>query len=281
MSGDNPDTVFRRIISERKVMRLKDKIAVIVGGGSGMGAAVARLFAKQGASVIVGDIDEDAASKVVKSITDTISSARAINRKVDVTDKGSVERLAQFIRDEMGPADILVNTFGIAAFVPMLELSFDTWRSTIDVNLTGTFLTCRAIGRQMVEQQRGKIINVGSTASFSGVPGMVHYTAAKHGVLGLTRALAVEWGKYNIHVNCICPGATTTPLMLSSTTEPWRADRKKRIPTGRLSSPENQAHVALFLASAESDNLSGAGIPTDGGVHAMAAATSNDALASN
>ena len=254
---------------------------MIVGGGSGMGAAVARLFAKQGASVIVGDIDEDAASEVVKSIADTISSARAIDRKVDVTDKGSVERLAQFIRDEMGPADILVNTFGIAEFVPMLELSFDTWRSTVNVNLTGTFLTCRAIGRQMVEQQRGKIINVGSTASFSGVPGMVHYTAAKHGVLGLTRALAVEWGKYNIHVNCICPGATTTPLMLSSTTEQWRTDRKKRVPTGRLSSPENQAHLALFLASSESDNLSGAGIPTDGGVYAMAAATSNDALASD
>ena len=135
----------------------------------------------------------------------------------------------------------------------------------IDVNLTGTFLTCLAFGRQMVERRSGKIVNFGSTASLSGVPGMVHYTAAKHGVLGLTRALAVEWGKYNVYVNCICPGATTTPLMLGCTNQKWRSARQRRIPLGRLGSPEDQARVALFLASEMSSFVTGHNVPVDGG----------------
>jgi NAD(P)-dependent dehydrogenase (short-subunit alcohol dehydrogenase family) len=261
-------------------MRLKGKIAVVVGGGSGMGDATARLFAQEGASVIVADINEQAAGEVAQAIGDASPNAKAWAKMVDVTNEKSVQDLATFVAEQMGPADILVNTFGLAAFVPMVEMSCDDWQRAIDVNLRGTFLTCRAFGQQMIPRRRGKIVNFGSTASLSGVPGMVHYTAAKHGVLGLTRALAVEWGKYNIHVNCVCPGATATPLMFNATTEQWRAGRVKRIPLSRLGQPDEQARAALFLASDDSDYVTGAGLTTDGGVYAMAAATTDDALAS-
>lgn len=260
-------------------MRLTGKIAVIVGGGSGMGDITAKLFAEEGAAVVVADLDEQAAQAVAQTIQDTRPDTAVLAKCVDVTVEASVEDLARFVSNELGPADILVNTFGLAVFAPLVELSYDQWRQMIDVNLTGTFLTCRAFGRQMVERRSGKIVNFGSTASLSGVPGMVHYTAAKHGVLGLTRALAVEWGKYNVYVNCICPGATATPLMLGCTDQKWRSARQRRIPLGRLGSPEDQARVALFLAAADSDYVTGASITTDGGVYAMAAATSEDALA--
>ena len=259
-------------------MKLKDKVAVVAGGGSGMGGAIAELFAREGASVIVADLDEDAGRIVTAGILDADPIANICFQRVNVTVEESVEQLARFVEDNFVATDILVNTFGVAEFTPLLDMSLDQWRRTFDVNLSGTFLTCRVLGRQMVQRRRGKIVNFGSTASLNGVPGMVHYTAAKHGVLGLTRALAVEWGKYNVFVNCICPGATTTPLMVSATTPQWRQQRIKRIPLGRLGSPDNQARVALFLASDDSDYVSGAAIPTDGGVAAMAAATSDDAL---
>ena len=244
-----------------------------------MGAATAQVFAAEGATVVVADLNESSAQEVVRTIQSTGPAQSVRARRVDVTDESSVEDLAQYVRDECGPADILVNTFGLAVFTPMTELSCDQWRQMIDVNLFGTFLTCRAFGRQMIERGQGKIVNFGSTASLSGVPGMVHYTAAKHGVLGLTRALAVEWGKHNVHVNCICPGATTTAMMLGCTDEKWRSERQQRIPLNRLGSPEEQARVALFLASEDSGYVTGTAITTDGGVYAMAAATSDDALA--
>jgi len=259
-------------------MKLKDKVAVVAGGSSGMGDAVARLFGREGASLVVADIDADGGRSVVEAIQTELPDAVAEFRQVDVTSEESVEGLAKFVQQKFGAADILVNTFGVAKFTPTVELSLDEWNWDIGINLKGVFLTCRALGRQMVQRQGGKIVNFGSTASFSGVPGMAHYSASKHGVLGLTRALAVEWGKYNVHVNCVCPGATTTPMMLGATDDKWREQRMKRIPLDRFGSPEDQARVALFLASDDSDYLTGVCLPTDGGVSALAPATSDDAL---
>jgi NAD(P)-dependent dehydrogenase (short-subunit alcohol dehydrogenase family) len=260
-------------------MKLKAKVAVVAGGASGMGEAVSRLFSAEGATVVVADIDPHAGQSVVNAMLVEVPGAAAVYRQVDVSQEQSVDELATFVAEQYGAADILVNTFGVAKFTPVLEMKVDDWDWDCSINLKGVFLTCRALGRQMVERRRGKIVNFGSTASLSGVPGMVHYTASKHGVLGLTRALAVEWGKYDIHVNCVCPGATTTPMMLNATDEKWRRERTRRIPLQRLGSPESQARVALFLASEDSDYLTGAALPTDGGVSAMAAATSDDALA--
>lgn len=259
-------------------MQLFDQVAIIVGGSSGMGAATARRLSAEGATVVIADIDEAGAKGVVHSIQEEFPERKAFSHYVDVSCPESVSQLKQFVADQVGPVEILVNTFGIAEFVPMLELTWQAWQRDISVNLSGFFLTCHAFGSQMVQSGSGKIVNFGSSASLSGVPGMVHYTASKHGVLGLTRALAVEWAKHNVRVNCICPGATTTTMMLNATTEAWREQRKRRIPTGQMSTPESQAEVVLFLVSSASQNLTGAAIPTDGGAQAMTPATSTDAL---
>ena len=124
---------------------------------------------------------------------------------------------------------------------------------------------CQEAGRYMIPKRSGKIVNFGSTAAIAGVPYMVHYTAAKHGVAGLTRSLAVEWGKYNINVNCICPGATETPMLLTTLSEEARQQRVKRIPLQRFGRTSDQANTALFLASDDAAFLTGNVVEVDGG----------------
>lgn len=249
--------------------RLQDQTVVIVGGASGMGAAMVPLFAAEGARVVIADLDGNAAANV---------PGHTLALTVDVTDPASVRKLADCVHEQLGDTDALVNTVGLARFVPAEQISPDDWRETLDVNLSGVFLCCQAFGEHMIRRRAGKIVNFSSTAGQTGVPGMAHYTAAKHGVVGLTRALAVEWGKYNIRVNCICPGSTATPMLMSCTDEAWREERMARIPLQRLGLPEEQARTALFLISSDSDYVNGAVITTDGGVAAMASGTSAEAL---
>ena len=257
-------------------MKLQNKIAIISGGASGMGASIAQLFAQEGARVVIGDIDDGKANDVALKVGMAGGHAQAL--ALDVVDENQVIRLADAVLQEFHRIDILVNCVGIAEFGPTAEVSLQQWRRILDVNLTGVFLCCREVGKAMINQRFGKIVNFASTAGISGVPQMAHYTASKHGVAGLTRALAVEWGKYNIHVNCICPGATATPMLLESTTEDYRADRSKRVPLQRLGQPEEQARAALFLASSESDYVNGSLLCVDGGVGALSPATSTEAL---
>jgi NAD(P)-dependent dehydrogenase (short-subunit alcohol dehydrogenase family) len=258
-------------------MKLQNKIAIISGGASGMGASIAQFFAQEGAKVIIGDIDDEKANDVALKIEKSGGHGLAV--ELDVVDENQVLRLVDFVLQKFHRIDILVNCVGIAEFAPTTEVSLQQWRRVLDVNLTGVFLCCREVGKVMINQRSGKIVNFASTAGLSGVPYMAHYTASKHGVAGLTRALAVEWGKYNIHVNCICPGATATPMLLESTTEEYRADRAKRVPLQRLGKPEEQARAALFLASSESDYVNGSLLCVDGGVYALSPATSTEALA--
>ena len=260
-------------------MRLENKVAVIVGGASGMGHATALLFAQEGASVVVADLNEAGARGVAQEVRRAGGQGWSLG--VDVVEESSVRAAARWVGQKVAPADILVNSLGLAEFTPMTEIDYAKWRHLVDVNLTGVFLCCREFGQAMIEGGGGKIVNFASTAGLSGVPGMVHYTAAKHGVVGLTRALAVEWGKYNVNVNCISPGTTLTPMVLGTTTEQWRAERLKRIPLQRFATPKDQAQVALFLSTADSDYLTGVIICTDGGICAMAAGTSKEALASS
>lgn len=249
--------------------RLDGKVTVIVGGASGMGSAMSPIFAAAGARVIIADLDESAARAV---------EGYELAVGVDVTDEESVRQLAERVESDVGPVDAVVNTVGFAEFVPATEITYEAWRNTIDINLSGVFLSCREFGKRMVERRRGKIVNFASTGGLTGVPGMAHYTAAKHGIVGLTRVLAVEWGKYNVHVNCICPGATATPMLMSVSDEAWRAKRIARIPLLRLGKPEEQARTAMFLISDDSDYLTGAMLTTDGGVSAMAAGTGEEIL---
>ena len=257
-------------------MKLVGKVAVITGGASGMGQTIAPMFASEGARVAVADLNERAARDLAQSICG--QGGQALPFAADVAEETQVAGLMSAVVREWGGLDILVNCAAVTEFKPAEEITAAQWHRMIDVDLGGVFFCCREAGRVMMERGAGKIVNFASTAGLAGVPYMAHYTAAKHGVVGLTRALAAEWGKYNINVNCICPGATLTPMLLDSTTEAYRAERIARTPLNRLATPADQARVAIFLASPEADYVTGNIICTDGGIYALAASTSEGAL---
>lgn len=260
-------------------MRLENKVAVVVGGGSGMGEAIAHLFAGEGAAVAVADVNEAGAGRVAEDIQAEQRHGRAYG--LDVVQREQVADVFAEIARDLGGIDILVNAAGISQFKAIEEITADDVRRTVDINLIGVIFTCQEAGRYMIPKRSGKIVNFGSTASIAGVPYMVHYTAAKHGVAGLTRSLAVEWGKYNVNVNCICPGATETPMLLKTLSPAARQQRVKRIPLQRFGRTSDQANAALFLASADSDYLTGALMCVDGGAAAMSPATATDVLLGN
>lgn len=249
---------------------------MITGGASGMGHAISALFAREGAKVAVADIDLSSATSVADEIRAAGGNAGPF--RLDVADEQDVIQVVQKIVHEFQSIDILVNCAAVTEFLPCEQITARMWKRMIDVDLGGVFYCCREAGKVMVEKRYGRIINFGSTAGLAGVPYMVHYTAAKHGVVGLTKALAAEWGKYNINVNCICPGATLTPMLVQSTSEEYRSERARRTPLNRLATPGDQAAVALFLAGPAAGYLTGNVICTDGGIYAMAASTSTGAL---
>lgn len=257
-------------------MRLGDKTALIVGGASGMGAEISGLFAREGARVIIADLNPEAAQQRASEISGDGMPVSAVG--VDVTNAAEVDRTVESVAQEHGRVDILVNTVGMAEFIAAEKVTPEQLRKMIDVNLSGVVYTCQAAGKVMKAQGGGKIVNFGSTAGVSGAPYFAHYTAAKHGVVGLTKALAVEWGKYNINVNCICPGATETPMFFEATTPEIREKRAQRIPLRRFARTLDQAYAALFLASAESDYITGAVLCVDGGAAALSPATGTDVL---
>lgn len=239
-----------------------------------MGEAVAHLFAKEGARVIVADLDGRAAESVARSIGGQTSA-----KQLDITNDEAVTRMVEEVAATMHRIDVLVNCAGLADFRKTESTPLEQWRRVIDVNLTGAFLCCREVGRQMIAYGGGTIVNIASTSGLAASPYMAAYSAAKHGVVGLTKALAIEWGKHNIRVNCICPGATETAMLLGTTTETYRAERRKRVPLGRLGQPSEQAAAILFLASEDSAYVNGAALCVDGGIFAMSPATSESALA--
>jgi len=257
-------------------VRLADKVAIVAGGASGMGETICSLFAREGAAVVVADLDKTKTDFVLAKLK--ANDHVGLGIEIDVTKEEDVKSMVRTVLTRFGRVDLLVNSVGIAEYMPSEEITSERWLRMINVNLTGVFYCCRDVGREMIKRQQGKIINFGSTAGLAGAPYMSHYAAAKHGIVGLTKSLATEWGKYNIQVNCICPGATLTPMLLGATTAEYRTDRAKRIPLKRLATTEDQANVALFLASAESDYVTGATLCVDGGVYAMASSTSEAAL---
>ena len=250
-------------------MTLEGKIAIVTGAGMGMGRTDAILLAKEGASVVVADIDLESAENVVAEIKSLGRQAQAV--KVDVSSREEVNQMVQKALDTFGRIDILVNNAAVARLVPADELSDADWNSTIDVNLKGVFLCCQAVGRQMIKQGHGKIINIASVSAHRGVPTQVAYAASKGGVLALTRQLAVEWAPFNINVNSISPGTTATPMLMKALENRRQSiqHQTRWIPLSRANKPEDIASAVLFLASPESDNITGQDILIDGGITAL------------
>ncbi len=247
-------------------MKLDNKIAIVTGARKGIGRAIALALAKEGANVVVSDVSQEDCQKVVTEIK--ALGRRGLALKCDVSSRVEVEDMVRRTVAEFGKVDILVNNAGVISFKPFLELTDEDWDNTLNVNLKGQFLCARAVAREMVKNKWGRIINVASISSGGcgiAFPLIAHYTASKGGVMALTEALALELTPQGINVNAICPGAIDTD-MAKGTKESGQIEQVLlRIPKGRLGQPEDIANLAVFLASEESDYISGAAIVIDGG----------------
>jgi D-threitol dehydrogenase (NAD+) len=241
-------------------VRLDGKVAVITGGASGIGLAVAELYADSGARVVVVDRDLAAAGKVVAGLG---RDAAAFG--CDVTSAASVAETVAAIGELAGRTDVLVNSAGVAMLAPAEDLTEDQWQATIAVNLTGTYLMCRAVGRVMLQQGHGKIINLASQAASVALPEHVAYCASKFGVIGMTRVLALEWAGRGVTANTISPTVVLTPLGIGAWDNPKGEAHMAEIPVGRFAMPNEIAAVAAFLASGAADMINGADIVVDGG----------------
>ena len=239
---------------------LAGKVAAVTGAASGIGAAISEAFAAKGARVALLDLNREAAE------TRAAALPGARGYFCDVADAASTDAAAAAVENDFGGIDILVNSAGIAALAPAEELDDAAWQRTIDVNLTGSFLMARAVGRRMIAAGRGgRIVNLASQAGTVAIEGHVAYCASKFGVIGLTRTLALEWGRHGITVNSISPTVVLTDLGRSAWSGAKGDALKAQIPTGRFAEPEEIAAAAVFLASAEAAMINGADLIVDGG----------------
>jgi 3-oxoacyl-(acyl-carrier-protein) reductase len=242
-------------------MRLKDKVALITGGGSGIGAAVARRFAAEGALVAIADIVPQGAAAVIDEIT--TKGGKAIFSPVDVRKGDEVRGMIDHVCRELGRLDILINNAGVTRDNLCARMSEEEWDFVVAVNLKGTFLCSQAAYRPMRRQKQGRIINTASMV-VRGNMGQVNYSSSKAGIIGLTRTLALEYARSNITVNCIAPGFIDTP-MSAAVSEQAKEIALERIPLNRMGTPEEVANLHLFLASDEASYITGEVIFLDGG----------------
>jgi NAD(P)-dependent dehydrogenase (short-subunit alcohol dehydrogenase family) len=244
--------------------RLVGKVAIVTGGGSGIGKATALLFAREGARVVVGDIDATSAQATVQEIRAEGGTARAV--RVDVAQAADMERLIAAAVQEYGTLDILFNNAGIGKRVPLVHMRQSDWQQVIDVDLKSVFLGSKYAAPVMRQSGGGSIINTASIFGLVGAEGVAAYNAAKGGVVLLTRNMALEHAKDNIRVNCICPGHTDTPILSDLRLDPAMLETiRQRYPMGRFARPEEIAYGVLFLASDASSFMTGAVLVVDGG----------------
>ncbi len=244
---------------------LDGRVVLVVGGGGGLGGAMARGVASAGAAVAVADSDAGRAAVVGDGIR--AAGGKGLAVAVDVTDPASVERMVDEVSGALGPIEGLVNAAGITRRSPAAEFPLADWERILAVNLTGTFLCCQAVGRGMLARRRGKIVNIASIAARIGLPGTVAYSASKGGVVMVTRALAVEWAPYNVQVNAIAPSWFQTAMGSLIDREPEYRERvMRRVPVGRMGQPDELVGATIFLLSDAATMVTGHVLAVDGGV---------------
>ncbi len=251
-----------------KNMKLEGKVAIVTGAGSGIGRAIAVAFGREGGSVVIVDVNIDSARETEKWVSET--GSRSISTRTDVTRWHDVDTMVTEVLEKFGRVDVLVNNVGTPGSQEATIVHTtpeDEWDRVIAVNLRSVYLCSKKIIPEMIRQGGGKIINLSSTAGIVAFPGRAAYTASKGGVSLLTKAMALDYAKYKINVNALCPGMTETPMTK------WRLDNPRLrkevedwIPWGKIGIPEDITGAAVFLASGDSDYVTGHLLVVDGGL---------------
>ncbi|HDH06706.1 MAG TPA: glucose 1-dehydrogenase [Nitrospirae bacterium] len=252
------------MVNEKNRQLLRDKVAVVTGGGGDIGLAMAKALGDAGARIVLASRDRERLGAAAESIS--VEQSRILTLSVDVTDNEQVELLMRRTVEKFGQIDVLVTAAGIQLRKPAMEFSREDWDSVLNTNLSGAFFCCQEAAKHMIEQKSGKIIMVSSLTAEIGIPDMAAYVAGRGAIKQLSKALAVEWAKHGINVNCIGPGRFRTKM-----TEDVFADDEVRnsfmelIPMGRAGRPSDLAGLTVFLASGLSDYITGQSIYVDGG----------------
>ncbi len=249
-------------------MRLKDKVAIITGGGTGMGRVTVLRFLEEGAKVVIADVNEATMAETVKMGKEI--SPNVIGIKTDLTNEEDVKELVRRTVEEFGTIDILFNNAGINHAALLHETTLKDWDKVFDVNVKSMFLTCKYVLPVMMANNRGSIINTASPGAIVGLRGISAYCASKGAVPALTRSIAVDYAPYNIRANYLCPGVILTEMtekIIQSKPNPdeFREWYRKARPLGRFGEPVEIANAAVFLASDETAFMTGASIVADGG----------------
>ena len=251
-------------------------VALVTGGAKGMGAAICDKLAAYGATVAVTDVDRDGARETSGRIE--AAGGRSEAFPLDVTSYGEAQRVVDNVTGALGPIGILVNNAGVSSFAPFLSMTEDEFDRVIAINLKGVFNLCKAVLPGMVERTSGRVINMASILGKLGEPNFAHYASSKFAVVGFTQSLAVEMARYDITVNCVCPGIVETPMWTDlyrdalagsdawSTEDEIRAWVLERIPLHRTQEPEDVAEMVAFLASDLGRNMTGGSYHVDGGI---------------
>jgi 3-oxoacyl-[acyl-carrier protein] reductase len=245
-------------------LKLKGKVALVTGAAQGIGKAIALLLARNGADIVVSDINLEKAEETAKEIGAIGPKAMAV--KVDVANLSDVEGMVTGILEKLAKIDILVNNAGITRDKLILRMTEEDWDAVLGVNLKGTFNCTKAVVRHMAKQRSGKIVNIASVVGEMGNAGQANYSASKAGVIGLTKTIAREYAQRGINVNAIAPGYIETP-MTEALPEKAKEELKKLIPMERLGKPEDVAEAVLFLISEESSYITGQVLNVNGGIY--------------